>query len=175
MLTSVKNRIFQRLFQSKKYAHNRQRKTINWNQIKTIGFLIDGSDPVQLRLLLNKLYAYKSEGKKIELLGFVKKLPPFENENIKWVTKKDLSWAGIPKMKSIQDFIEKDFDIVINTSILSTRPLEFISAFSNAKLRIGVFSENKTYCYDFMMHLDAHDDTFSYLDQVEHYLKLLKS
>lgn len=173
MFTPIKNKVFQRLFQSKKYAQNRQRKTLQWKDVKTIGFLLDGSDPIQLRLLLNKLYGYKSEGKKIEMIGYVKKLPPFEEENIKWITKKDLSWAGIPKMNAIKDFIEKDFDILINTSLESIRPLEFISAFSNAKLRIGVFSENKTYCYDFMMHIDSHTDTFNYLEQVEHYLKLL--
>ncbi len=174
MFTAIKNKVFQRVFHSKKYAHTRQRQTLSWQEVKTIGFLLDGSDPVQLRLLLNRLYNYTAEGKKIEMIGYVKKLPPFEEEQIKWITKKDLSWAGIPGMKSIKEFIEKDFDIVINTSLVSIRPLEFISAFSNAKLRIGVYAENKTYCYDFMLHMDAHADAFNYLDQVEHYLKLLK-
>ena len=174
MLTIIKNRVFKRLFQSKKYAQTRPRQTIQWDTIKSIGFLLDGSDPIQLRLLLNKLDTYKTDGKKITMLGYVKKLPPFEDENIKWITKKSLSWAGIPKMHMIKDFIEKDFDILVNTSLESIRPLEFVSAFSNAKLRIGVYSENKTYCYDFMMHLDANADTYTYLDQVEHYLKLLK-
>lgn len=175
MLSFIKDKVFNRYIQSKSYAHNKSRKTLNWNEIKTIGFLIDGSDPIQLRLLLNRLYDYSAQGKKIEFLGYVKKLPPFEEENIKWITKKDLSWAGIPKSQVIKDFIEKEFDVLINTHITSERPLEFIAAFSNAKLRIGAYAEKNTPCYDFMMQLADGADANVYMDQVEHYLKMLNN
>lgn len=173
MLDFIKDKIFNRYIKSKNYGQKKHRKTQNWKEIKTIGFLIDGSDPIQLRLLLNRLYEYTAQGKKIEFLGYVKKFPPFEEENIKWITRRDLSWSGIPKPQSIKEFIEKEFDVLINTHIKSARPLEFIAACSNAKLRIGVYAEKNTPCYDFMMQLTDDADAYMYMDQVEHYLKMI--
>lgn len=139
-----------------------------------MAFLVDGSDPIALRQLLNHLHKYRDEGKKIFFLGYVKKLPPFEDEEIVWLTAKDLNWIGIPKVTKIKHFIEKDFDVLINTSMKTIRPLEYVSTYSKAGLRIGKYDEKKTFCYDFMMHTE-NTDAMQYLDQVERYLKMVKN
>lgn len=175
MLRGIKNILFGRFIRSKPYTDTHLRKTVNWQQIKTIGFLLDGSDPIALRSLLNKLYEYEKDGKKVFFLGYVNKLPPFQDEQIKWITKKDLSWIGIPKLQNIKQFIEKDFDILVNTSVKSIRPLEFVSTYSKAHLRIGLYDEKKTYCYDFMLRLLPGETVYDFLAQMEHYLKILKS
>lgn len=138
-----------------------------------MAFLVDGSDPIALRELINYLHKYIDEGKKISFIGYVKKLPPFEEEDIIWITNKDMNWIGIPKMAKIKHFIERDFDVLINTTLKSTRPLEYISTYSKAALRIGRYDAKKTYCYDFMMHLNQ-ENVFEYLEQVERYLKMVK-
>ncbi len=173
MLRQIKNKAFGRFVRSKPYTDTHKRKTLHWKNIKTMGFLIDGSDHVVLRLLLNRLNNYEKEGKRVEFLGYVKKLPPFEDGNIKWITNKDLSWIGIPKMEKIKTFIEKRFDVLINTSLKSVRPLEFISTYSKADLRIGLYDEKKTFSYDFMMHLNPGASMDDYLDQIERYLKMI--
>lgn len=175
MLKTIKNILFRRFVRSKPYTDKHNRKTTNWESIKTMGFLLDGSDPVALRLLLNKLYAYEQQGKKVFFLGYVNKLPPFQDENIKWITKKDLSWVGIPKMQSVKHFLEQDFDVLFNTSLKSMRPLEFISTYSKANLRIGLYNEKKTYCYDFMLRLLPGETVYDFLHQAEYYLKMLKN
>lgn len=173
MLRLIKNRLFGRFIKSKPYTDKHQRTTKHWNEIKSIAFLVDGADPLALRTLLNRLYEFEKSGKKLTFIGYVNKLPPFEDEHIKWITKKDLSWIGIPKLNNIKYFIEKDFDVLINTSLKSIRPLEFIAAYSKAHLRIGLYDEHKTYCYDFMIHVPQNSNTNIYLDQVEHYLNML--
>ncbi|MBC8172570.1 MAG: hypothetical protein H7X71_01575 [Chitinophagales bacterium] len=175
MLKAVKNKLFGRFIRSKLYTDTQGRKTIHWNNIKTIAFLVDGTNPIALRLLLNRLYDYEKQGKKVSFLGYVRKSPPFPDEQIKWITKKDMNWIGIPKLSHIKWFIERDFDVLVNTSLSSIRPLEFVSTYSKSKLRIGMYDERKTYCYDFMMRLLPGETVDSYLDQVEHYLKMLKS
>ncbi|MFN0274229.1 MAG: DUF6913 domain-containing protein [Chitinophagales bacterium] len=175
MLKRIKNSLFGRFVRSKPYTDTHKRRAVNWNNMKTIAFLLDGSDPIALRHLLNRLNKYEGQGKKITFIGYVKKLPPFQDEQIKWITQKDLNWIGIPKMHNIKFFIERDFDILVNTSLKSIRPLEFVSTYSKAHLRIGLFEDNKTYCYDFMLRLLPGETVDDYLDQVEHYLKMLKN
>lgn len=173
MIKSIKNILFGRFIRSKPYTDTHERKTLEYDKIKTMAFLVDGSDPIALRQLINHLHKYAEEGKKISFIGYVKKLPPFEDEEIIWVTKKDMNWIGIPKMQKIKHFIEKDFDVLINTSLKVNRPLEYISTYSKAALRIGKFDAKKTYCYDFMMRIE-HENVFDYLEQVERYLKMVK-
>ena len=42
-----------------------ERSAIPYARIKTMAFLVDGSDPIALRELLNYLHRYTEEGKKI--------------------------------------------------------------------------------------------------------------
>ncbi len=176
MFRFLKNRAFGKFVQSKPYTDKGLRKVANWDDIKSIGFLIDGADATSLRLLLNKLYDYTDKGKKVDFLGYVKKYPPFEDEPIVWITRKDLNWFGAPKIKKIKVFLEKEFDILITTSLQNgIRPLEFVSTYSKATLRIGPFDPKKTYCYDFMIDVKNNKDPIPYLEQIERYLKMVKT
>ncbi|MBC8046060.1 MAG: hypothetical protein H7Y00_04645 [Fimbriimonadaceae bacterium] len=175
MLRSIKNSLFGKFIRSKPYTDSHERKIAIWKDIKTIAFLLDGTDAIALRILLNRIYTYEDEGKKVSLFGYVKKSPPFKQEPIKWITQKDLNWIGIPKMSNIKSFIEKDFDVLINTAEKSIRPLEFVSTYSKANLRIGLFEEKKTYCYDFMIRQLPGETVDDYLTQVELYLKMMNS
>ncbi|MFI5170827.1 MAG: DUF6913 domain-containing protein [Chitinophagales bacterium] len=173
MIRKIKNRLFGRFVNSKKYTDTHVRKALDYDHIKSMAFLVEGSDPIALRELLNHLNKFEKDGKKVTYLGYVKKFPPFEDE-ITWITKKDLSWIGIPTTKKIKHFIEKEFDVLINTSMKTIRPLEYVSTYSKAGLRIGKFDDNKTFCYDFMMNMDD-NNVITYLEQVERYLRMLKA
>lgn len=173
-MRSIQNILFGRFIRSKPYTDTGARRTIPYDEIKTMAFLVDGSDPIALRQLLNYIDRYRTEGKKIALMGYVKKLPPFE-EDIAWLTGKDINWIGIPKIARFRHFVEKDFDVLINTCLETNRPLEYISTYSKAKLRIGRFDQQKTYAYDFMMQTAADDDVYKFLAQVEHYLRMVRS
>jgi len=172
-MRSIKNILFGRFIRSKPYTDTQTRQALPYDKIRTMAFLVDGSDPIALRQLLNYIERYRDEGKKISVLGYVKKLPPFE-EDILWITAKDKNWIGIPKVSRIKHFLEREFDVLINTSMITNRPLEYISTYSKAKLRIGKFDQHKTYAYDFMMQTNS-DDVFSYLAQVEHYLRMVRT
>lgn len=88
MFRWLKNILFGRFIRSKPYTDTHARNTIPYAGIRSMGFLVDGSDPIALRELLNTLKKYEDEGKKLFFLGYVKKLPPFEDEDIVWITKK---------------------------------------------------------------------------------------
>jgi len=173
VIRKIKNSLFGRFIRSKPYTDTHARQTIEYDQIKSMAFLVDGSNPIALRELLNTVHKYALDGKKIFFFGYVKKLPPFEQEEIIWITQKDMNWFGIPKAPKIKHFIEREFDVLINTSMKTIRPLEYVSTYSKAKLRIGKFDDKKTYCYDFMMHMD-NENVYEYLEQVERYLRMVK-
>ncbi len=102
VLKSIKNQLLNRVIRSKPYPDTHLRKLIPYESIKSMAFLIDGSDHIALRLLLNRLSKYRSDGKRVSFFGYVKKFPPFEDEGILWLTKKDLNWIGTPKSSQIK-------------------------------------------------------------------------
>lgn len=151
-------------------AEIRERTLINWKQIQSIAFLVDGSAPEELRLLLNRINTYSLQGKKVHLYGYVKKFPPFDQEGIYWFTNKELNWAGLPGSGILKAFNMQTYDLLINTADNKVRPLHYLAAQSHAKLRIGPYSEEWKAYYDFMIIQDKKSTTNDLLDQAEYYL-----
>ncbi|MEZ5014246.1 MAG: hypothetical protein R2794_08140 [Chitinophagales bacterium] len=63
MFRWLKNILFGRFIRSKPYTDTHARNTIPYAEIRSIGFLVDGSDPIALRELLNGLKNMRSKGK----------------------------------------------------------------------------------------------------------------
>ena len=58
MIKSIKNILFGRFIRSKPYTDTYEQKTKEYAKIKTMAFLVDGSDPIALRELINYLHKY---------------------------------------------------------------------------------------------------------------------
>ena len=167
---SLARRAAGKYIRKKSYAGSRNRKITNWAEVKSIAFLVDGHDPAALRMLLNQLHAYAQKGKKVHIFGYVKKLPPFEEDGIYWFTNKDLNWAGLPKPSVLKALNIQTYDLLINTAEIKVSTLHYLSALSHATLRIGPYAEEWAECYDFMIIQDPGETVPELLKKAEYYL-----
>ena len=87
--------------------------------------------------------------------------------------KKNLNWRLAPVGHTVESFIQRKFDILINLSVKEILPLEYISALSQANFRVGPYEKNKTYCYDLMIDTGEEKDLKNLIEQVKHYLHLM--
>ena len=69
--------------------------------------------------------------------------------------KKDLNFWKFPKKKSVQDFVGRDFDYLINLDLNGDMTLQAVSTFSKAKTRIGKWTEPFSFAQDFMLKTTA--------------------
>ena len=53
------------------------------------------------------------------------------------VTNRDLDWFGLPKSAIIDGFINTDFDLLLNLAMEQNLVLDYISALSLAKFKVG--------------------------------------
>ncbi len=84
---------------------------------------------------------------------------------------KNLNWYGKPSFPQLHDFLQKDFDIVIDFSKKHTQPIEYILALSHAKFIIGIQKEHKQW-YD--LYIDTTSNDWPYLlKQIDYYTKQL--
>ena len=145
-----------------------QRKMLPWDAIRSIVFLVDGSSPEKLRLLLNHLWQYQSNGKKVHVIGFTKKLPPFEDDGIFWFNNKLTDWKGIPAATVLKAATLKHPDILVNVANPGVRPLHYLAALTPSILRIAPYNASIKKYYDCL--LSGSIGVEGFIQQMEQFL-----
>ena len=92
-----------------------------------------------------------------------------------YLHKKNLNFLNLPKKEPLKEFLEKDFDIIINLCITNNIYLHYMSAITNSKLKIGPYDPEFESCYDFMIHIDKETDINSFVSSVDTYLKMINN
>ena len=153
---------------------NTERGTIDFNKVKTIGILFDGTNPENEFIVNTFIEQLSKKGKKVELLGFVPKNNQALNTTYTSFCYQDLDIFKRPKNQKVNDFIQQPFDILINLTPVNHLQLDFVAALSNAKLRVGPYT-NRTFCYDLMIDHNEKSNLNSYIKQIDFFLNRMKS
>jgi hypothetical protein len=121
----------------------------------------------------------QQENKEVKALGFVRRKNLIERFlpklSFDFFSLRDLSWFYQPVRGKVKEFIEKEFDLLIDLSISESFPLRYISGLSKAICRVGRFSEKHASCYDLMIAAKPAYNAEEYLQQVMHYLTIINS
>jgi len=72
------------------------------------------------------------------------------------------------------EFIQQDFDILIDFNLLRNPILRYISGLSLAKFKIGRFDERDKEIFDFMIQGIEDQNTAVFAKEVLHYLEVLQ-
>jgi hypothetical protein len=91
------------------------------------------------------------------------------------ITAKDVNWRYQPVKPFAKEFINTDFDILIDLSLNEYLPLYYCAALSKAVLKVGRFREDEHHVYDLMIHSAPEDTIDSFAEQVIHYLKRINN
>ena len=156
------------------------RNSIDFDQTKSIGILFDATENNSREEVMKYAELLSKNGKQVKLLGFINSKLNEASFPFKFFTKHNLSWSMIPKGKEIDQFIKKDFDVLINLYLpnqklgLENLPIEYISTFSKAHLRVGPFSENND-CYDLIIDTPKETDLQHLIKQVDFFLNRINS
>lgn len=157
----------------------RERKMTNLRDAKKIGILYTLDDVPGYDTVSEFVSRLQHDHKEVKALGFVKKkilvsrfLPKLSYD---FFSVKDTNWFFKPIHTNVTDFIEKEFDILIDLSMKDSLPLKFISGLSMAHCRVGRFSEANRVCYDIMIDLTKPMSLNDYMLQIIHYLTVINN
>ena len=84
----------------------------------------------------------------------------------------DLNWYYKPQNYIIDNFIKKEYDILINLSDSSCIPIKYLVASSVARFKIGRFEEGYE-IYDLMIKLEKEKGKERLMEEIKHYLNLI--
>jgi hypothetical protein len=165
------------VFRKKIKALERPHQSVSLAQADKIGIIYDATDEKDYEVVTQYLRFLRNKQKEVKTLGYVdsKKLPQnqFAKLGIDFFTNRHLNWALIPTHPLVANFINEKFDILINLSINKCFPLQYISAVSKAKFRIGRYESRHVHYYDLMINIQADFTLKEFIEQIDHYLNLV--
>lgn len=91
------------------------------------------------------------------------------------VTIKDINWYYQPVKAFVKDFLEEEFDILIDLSLHEQIPLQYLAVSSKAGLKIGRFDESNQEYYDLMIDIPTDAPIEYFISQVMHYLNKINT
>ena len=84
---------------------------------------------------------------------------------------KELNWYYKPQNYIIKNFLEKEYDILINFCTSNCVPVKYLAGSSKAKFKVGKF-EKDLFIYDMMIDIKK-DNLSALITEIKHYLNLI--
>jgi hypothetical protein len=158
---------------------NRSKKFVHLSEAKTIGIIYNLTDEGMFRKVKELANELSVRQRQVLTVGFVnrKTIPNYcvAADSGYFLNQRDLNWYGAPKNDYVSQFINKELDILIDLSMEETYVLKFICGLSRSRFKVGKYSDaSKTYL-DFMIDPDKSCSMDEFIEQILHYLTVIKN
>lgn len=157
----------------------REQKPVNIKSARTLAllyYLPDEAIYKKVEIILSKL---SSMNLKIRVVCYtdLKISPHYFIPKITQdiITAKDVNWRFQPQKPFVKEFINTEYDILIDLSLDDHLPLLYCAALSNAGIKVGRFQEDHELYYDLMIHASPDETIDTFADQVIHYLSMINN
>lgn len=174
----IKEKIGAFILDRKSKKISRKREICNLDLAQTVGVIFSANSQESYDRA-SKFANFMINTKEIQVfaLGYVdnKQMLKFfsDKRGFKFFSSKNCNWYGKPKNPSVDFFIDKQFDILIDLSLEHSFPIEYIVSLSKSKLKVGRFEERKDHIYDFMIDVSKQPTLDNLINQIELYLSIV--
>lgn len=179
ILTDIKNLIanFYLKLELKDIVKEKKPNKFNFKNITTVGILFDATNPEDLELVKKYVLYLKEHRKKVQVVGFfnTKVIPSLTYSKLEYdfFANDELNWFGKPTPAHIHNFVDVEYDLLIDLNIHDHFPLRYISALSKAAFKVGKYSERDTEIYDMMINVDSTQTLKYFMRQIDIYIAML--
>lgn len=88
------------------------------------------------------------------------------------LTVKELNWWGLPRHEKVSEFVDMNFDILLNIALSQNLALDYITALSQAKFKVGSSTDVSNY-FDLNINIGENNDALYLAKQQIFYLAQL--
>ncbi len=173
----VKNSILDYHFRKELSKLTRNRKACNLDNAKTVGLLYSVKDEITYNKITKLVKSFQDRNKIVKSLGFIneKSIPHYCHPKLSYdyFTLKELNWFNKPNNSFIRDFVNIDFDLLIDLSIKDNIYLQYISGISKAKFKVGKFGDKNSNYYDLMINITENTSLDKFIEQLQHYISII--
>lgn len=159
MFERIRNYFWNAEIQKRLPRLNRSKKITHPADAKSIGIIYNVGEEKDYITITGFVSQLQNDKKEVRTLGWINlKEPPhycYPRLMFDYITKRNINWYKKPSGEKITDFINKEFDILLNIDTTDNLSLLYATALSRAKLKVGVYSEKKKDYLDLMISLDT--------------------
>ncbi|HOY33028.1 MAG TPA: hypothetical protein PKW80_14205 [Bacteroidales bacterium] len=170
MLDAIRKYFWNAEIQKKLPKVIRSKQIIHPSAAKSIGILYKVGEEKDYLIVTDFFSRLQNEKKEVRTLGWINlKDPPhycYPRLMYDYITKRNINWFGKPSGEKINDFINKDFDILLNIDTSDNPSLTYAAALSKARLKVGKYSEKNKDYYDLMISLDKPPEVTELIEQM---------
>ncbi len=172
MLRGLKDKSLQKALEralSERQAYNKQVK------LKTLGVLLDARQSVDVMSVMRLADQLGVKALDLDVLGLKEPKDTAKQKasnNTNYFDEKMISSSGSFKSNSIEDFVNKPFDVLISFYAVEQKGLDLVAAKSNAKFKVG-FANVDNRINDLVLGVDPNNSD-QYISELKKYLKILE-
>ena len=165
----------------KKIRGNKKRilKLRELDEVKTVGIVFDASSEDLYKRSAHLVRHFASLRKEVKSISITNTdiIPAYADDTLSfnYILKKDINWYGLPNNKYVEDFINTEFDILINLDLKESSSLSFIVNTSMANLKIGINNNSEDIELDFMLEGIKDNDLSIFMKELLRYLEMIKT
>jgi len=178
-ITKIRMAVGNAIFLKQVSQPRKNRQVVSFAEARKIGMLYDATSEQDYELVKQYIKGIRTDHKEVFALGYVdkKQLPvsQFAQLGLDFFTRKDLKWNMIPDSLEIRNFIGEPFDILINLNEGNCFPLNYITAVSKAKFRIGRYHKKNLSNFDMLIEAGNSTSLANFIREVDKYLRIIKN
>lgn len=158
---------------------NRKVKVTNFSQATSVGLIYKEKSESFYILVKQYVQYLKAEHGIRDVLAMAyvedKHIPYWQVQKLEFefFSKKDLDWRLKPTSMELDNFIAKDFDILIDLTLEPSPPLMYVLGKSRARFKVGAWSPRKVEILDLLVDLETHSTFDHYIKKLNHFLTIL--
>ena len=167
------------LLQQEVRNSKRQAAVISFSDARSIGILYDATQDQDYELIKNYVKDLRGFSKDVLALGYYnrRELPGtrYMKLGLDFFTQKALNWKHKPSHPIVTNFINREFDILICMNLDRSIPIRYVASMAKAQFKIGIYDPQCERIFDFMIKVEEKPSLKILVDQVNHYIKLIKN
>jgi len=175
-IEDFKQKVGKWVFQRELKTNKRTKEVCNLDNAQSIGILYDATSEEQIKIVKPFVSYFFDLKKDVKALGYVnsKQLSFHHTPKLQYdfFYQKDLNWFYKPQNYIIDNFVKKEYDILINLCDSSIIPIKYLVASSIAHFKIGIHEENYE-IYDLMISLKDDKSMEKLMHEIKHYINLI--
>ena len=175
-IEDFKQKVGKWVFQRELKTNKRTKEVCNLDNAQSIGILYDATSEEQIKMVKPFVSYFFDLKKDVKALGYVnsKQLSFHHTPKLQYdfFYQKDLNWFYKPQNYIIDNFVKKEYDILINLCDSSIIPIKYLLASSIAHFKIGIHEENYE-IYDLMISLKDDKSMEKLMHEIKHYINLI--
>ncbi len=156
----------------------RVKKPINITNATTIGIIYHLSSEEEYNSVSYFTKKLQEQGKKVHVMGLYEssRIPVYYIPKLSYdlILLKDIDLFYRPKGKFVEEFIQSDFDILIDLSSPDNFTLNYIAVLSKASFKVGRKIDDRSLPYDIMIDAGPEVKSQELIEQVVHYTNNMK-